>query len=55
MPLTKGASRVLGLMSLMCDFGVAITAAVHVDASAAIGMVRRVGLGKLRHLNVRYL
>ena len=53
--LTKGASQVLGLMSLMDDFGVAITASVHADASAAIGIVRRSGLGKLRHLNVRYL
>ena len=26
----------------------------HIDASAAIGIVRRAGMGKLRHLNVRY-
>jgi len=53
--LTKGASQVLGLMSLLQDFGVAVSAIVHTDASAAIGIVRRAGLGKLRHLNVRYL
>ena len=45
----------LGLMSLLQDFGVAVSATVHTDASAAIGIVRRAGLGKLRHLNVRYL
>ena len=27
---------------------------VHTNANAAIGIVRRAGLGKLRHLNVRY-
>jgi hypothetical protein len=53
--LTKGASQVLGLMSLLEDFGVVVSATVHTDASAAIGIVRRAGLGKLRHLNVRYL
>ena len=53
--LTKGAAQVLGLISLMEDFGVYVTATVHADASAAIGIVRRAGLGKLRHLNVRYL
>ena len=53
--LTKGASQVLGLMSLLQDFGVVVSATVHTDASAAIGIVRRAGLGKLRHLNVRYL
>ena len=28
---------------------------MHTDASAAIGIVRRSGRGKLRHVNVRYL
>ena len=53
--LTKGTAQGLGLVSLMADFGVAISVTVHTDASAAIGIVRRAGLGKLRHLNVRYL
>ena len=34
---------------------VGVEAAVHTDASAAIGIVRRTGLAKLRRLNVRYL
>ena len=53
--LTKGAAQGLGLMTLLADFGVAVEVTVHTDASAAIGIVRRAGLGKLRHLNVRYL
>ena len=53
--LTKGASQALGVMALLEDFGIKIRSALHTDASAAIGIVRRAGLGKLRHLNVRYL
>ena len=52
---TRGAAQGLGLMALLADFGVTAKVAVHSDASAAIGMVLRVGFGKLRHLNVRYL
>ena len=32
-----------------------MSATIRTDASAAIGIVRRTGLGKMRHLNVRYL
>ena len=53
--LTKGAAQGLGLMTMLADFGTAVECTVHTDASAAIGIVRRAGLGKLRHLNVRYL
>ena len=53
--LTKGASQAFGVMTLLEDFGFTTRAVLHTDASAAIGIVRRAGLGKLRHLNVRYL
>ena len=53
--LTKGASQGLGMMTLLSDFGLTVSVTVHTDASAAIGIVRRAGIGKLRHLNVRYL
>ena len=53
--LTKGASQGLGLIALLADIGVTVEVAVHTDASAAIAIVRRAGLGKLRHLNVRDL
>ena len=53
--LTKGASQALGVMTLLEDFGIKTRSTFHTDASAAIGIVRRAGLGKLRHLNVRYL
>jgi len=53
--MTKGAATVLGLISLAMDFGIRLNGLVHCDASAALGIVNRQGLGKLRHINVRYL
>ena len=53
--LTKGAAQALGFITLLADMGVEVKATVHTDASAAIGIARRAGLGKLRHLNVRFL
>ena len=52
---TKGAAEGLGLMTLLADFGVAAEVTSHTDASATVGIVRRAGLGRLRHLNVDYL
>ena len=52
--LTKGVSQALGVMTLLEDFSLRTRSVLHTDASAAIGIVRRAGLGKLRHLNVRY-
>ena len=43
------------MMTLIADFGMDLNATVHKDAPAAICIVRRTGLGKLRHLNVKYL
>ena len=42
-------------MALLEDFGIKTRSTLHTNANAAIGIVRRAGLGKLRHLNVRYL
>jgi len=53
--MTKGAATALGLISLAMDFGIKLDGLVHCDASAALGIVNRQGLGKLRHINVRYL
>ena len=38
--LTKGAAPALGLMALLAVFGVEGEAAVHTDASAAIGIAK---------------
>jgi len=47
----KGIAQAMGLRSLYADLGVKIDLRVHSDATAAIGIARRRGLGKLRHLD----
>ena len=53
--MVKGASQTLGIMSMAKDFGLTVNGRIDSDASAAIGIVQRHGLGKLRHINVQYL
>ena len=53
--LTKGAAQTLGLISLAKDLGHEIRGTIHSDANAALGIVAREGLGKLRHVRVQYL
>ena len=52
----RGSTEGLGMSSLLKDFGVEdIQVRLHVDASAAIGMVERRGLSKARHIDVDIL
>jgi len=53
--MVKGAAQTKGLMAMMNDFGLKIGAKICTDASAAIGIVHRQGLGKTRHIDVQYL
>jgi len=53
--MVKGACHTLGLMSLAADFGVVLHGKFRSDASAAIGIVNRTGVGRLRHVRVQYL
>ena len=53
--LTKGAAQALGILSMAMDFGRSLDAVVHSDASAALAIAQRKGLGKVRHLKVQYL
>ena len=50
MEYARGASISLGLISVAKDLGLCWTLKVQTDASAAIGICRRRGLGKIRHL-----
>ena len=50
--ICKGASIGLGLQSVAQDLGLTWSLSVHSDATAAIGICRRKGLGKIRHLAV---
>ena len=53
--LVKTASCGLGLQSMMLDLGIAAQVKLECDSAAAIGIASRVGLGKLRHLEVHLL
>ena len=50
--LVKGAAQAMGLRSVADDLGMKWSIVLHSDATAAIGICRRRGLGKIRHLAV---
>ena len=50
--ICRGASTALGLQSLAKDLGIVLRIEILTDATAAIGICRRRGLGKIRHLHV---
>ena len=53
--IVKGSAEGLGAQSLLKDLGIQARVRVLADASAALGVVNRVGLGKLRHLHTNWL
>ena len=53
--LVKGAAQAMGLRSVAADLGLKWDIVMHSDATAAIGICRRRGLGKIRHLAVAHL
>ena len=53
--LVKGAAQSYGIMAMLADFGLKTGCTVCTDASAAMSMVHRQGLGKTRHIEVQYL
>ena len=50
--IVKGTTHGLGFQSLAEDLGVKVAIHVKTDATAAIGVCRRRGLGNIRHLHV---
>ncbi len=53
--LTKAAAEGLGVQSVAADLGYTLDLRVWVDSTAARAVASRTGLGKVRHLEVRYL
>ena len=53
--MVKGASIGLGIHAMMREIGVIVHLGLRCDASAAIGIVLRRGLGKVRHIDVSQL
>ena len=47
---SKGLQHALGLKTLYADLGLVVKLRIPSDTTAAIGIARRRGLGKLRHL-----
>ena len=53
--VVKGTSEGIGMQSLMMDLGWQVSLVLRTDSSAATAISRRRGIGKVRHLDVRYL
>ena len=51
----RGASQALGLKAMMADLGIEVGVRIRVDASAAVGIATRRGLGKVRHIELNEL
>ena len=52
MSVVRASVEALGLRAIYDDFGLKMRIAIRSDATAAIGMVARLGLGRVRHLAV---
>ena len=53
--IIKTASETLGIISILKDWDMMYKADIMADASAALGIIGRTGLGKLRHIDTSYL
>ena len=55
--MVKATSVAIGIQTIMKDMGVKHEGAIAVmsDASAAIGIANRIGIGKVRHIEVNQL
>ena len=51
----KASSETHGVKSRLQDFGHMVSGHVLGDASAALGIIKRQGLGRLRHVDASYL
>ena len=50
--ITKGMSEGMGTVAVLHDFGRSMELSIKSDATAAIGICKRMGLGRIRHLAV---
>ena len=48
--VTKAAAESMGIQSVLTDFGVKVKIEIHSDATGAIGICKRQGLGRVHHL-----
>ena len=50
--MVKACSEGMGLKALLADFRIDVSIKILSDSTAALGMVKRLGLGRVRHLAV---
>ena len=53
--MVKCTAELLGIRSMLRDFGADSSGVVYADSSAALAIAKRKGAGKLRHINVNSL
>ena len=53
--IVKGVTEAMGMMSVARDLGISLQSHVYADSAAAIGICRRTGIGRVRHLAVAQL
>ena len=53
--LIKCVSETLGIKSALQDWGFQVSGIIKYDASAALGIIQRQGVGKVRHIDCSYL
>ena len=53
--MVRGTSQALGARAMLKDFGIEMNIETMVDASAAVGIACRRGLGKVRHIELDQL
>lgn len=53
--IIKTASETLGIASILWDWEIKVDADLMADESAALGIIGRTGLGKMRHVDTSYL
>ena len=51
----RAAAEALGIISIMKDLGYTVSGEIWSDASAALGIINRTGLGKTRHIDTGLL
>ena len=53
--MVKCTAELLGIKSMMADWGRDKKGTLYADSSAAVGIANRKGAGKLRHININTL
>ncbi len=53
--IVSGLSEALGMQSILHDLGIETAVRCFTDSSAAIGITKRIGTGKVRHLQTQFL